>query len=276
MATPSKPWEVSQGSQGGAPSQPGQPGEAPVNGAAPVSSDVQDVIDPNDPRLVSEAVDVNVEGDAYAQPSPPPDGKYRIKLKLEGIEKADKSHLDYEHTATKKAPVMPYFHTRISATIIDPTGKYDGIKVYPEFGGYVGTLQNKDRSTKVATILARLKRPDGQPWVNSTMKMDQKGWMDLFVKALAGEPEIGGELQWQASCEQCGKEAKAAREQGKDAAYPANVNGMHRFPQEQSADKRKSAGHGYSSEVKCQKDASHGYSRAQARIVRFLHTHELK
>lgn len=269
MATTPKPWEVNAGT-----TQAGQPTEAPVNGAAQPSTEVQSFVDENDPRLISEQVDVNVEGDAYAQPAPPPDGKYRLKLKLEGVEKADKSHVDFAATSTKKES-LPYYHTRISATVIDPSGKFDGIKVYPEFGGYVGTLTNKDKSTKVATILARLKKPDGTKWVDAHTKLDQKGWMELFVRALAGEPEIVGELQWQASCEQCGKDAKAAREAGKDASYPSSTNGMHRFPQESSGDKRK-AGQLFSPEVKCAANPAHGYARAQARIVKFLHQHELK
>ena len=55
------------------------------NGAAttPTPSDApQDLLDPNDPRLVSEELNANPDADAYAAPPPPPDGKYRVKLKL--------------------------------------------------------------------------------------------------------------------------------------------------------------------------------------------------
>src|SRR2546430_14406481 len=76
------PVPVGQGHVAEDPSKP--------NGSAapgqPVPSDApQELIDENDPRLISETLDANLEADAYAQPIPPPDGKYRAKLKLEGV-----------------------------------------------------------------------------------------------------------------------------------------------------------------------------------------------
>lgn len=227
----------------------------------------QDLIDPNDPRLVSENIDVNVAGDAYAQPAPPPDAKYRAKLKLEGV-KDDKGQVHpYLAKLTKRPPILPYYFTSISAHIIDPSGKYDDV---PVFDSWVGTFQGRDGSSKVSTILARLKRPDGQPWVQPGVRMSQKEWMELFVRALSGEPEIGVETQWEWSCEQCGKDAKAA---GKD--YPKSITGMAKFPAEQDAAKLK-AGQRFSPEMACRTNAGHGYSRARATIARFLALGELK
>lgn len=222
--------------------------------------DVAEQLDPNDPRLTSEAVDVNAEGDAYALPAPPPDAKYRAKLTLEQVEVAG-SKVDYKPMQSKKAPVQVYFATGVKATILDASGKFDGI---PVFDSWVGTFIGKDGSTKVATILARLKKPDGTPWVEKGKKYNHKEWMELLVKALAGEPEIGIETQWEWSCQGCGEEAKKA---GK--AYPKSIKGMNKFPFDLATEK-------YTPELKCLVVASHGYSRARTTIARFLSLGELK
>lgn len=235
---------------------------APEPGAEP-----QELIDSNDPRLTSEDVTMNVEGDAYAQPAPPPDGKYRTKLKLMQVEDAQGGKHDYLPKLTKRPPIVPYLFTAIEARILDPSGKYDNI---PVFDRWVGTFMNRDGATKVSTILARLKKPDGTPYVTPGMRLSHKGWMDLFVKALAGEPEIGIETAWEWSCQTCGEEAEKA---GKP--YPRSVTGMSKFPAEADPAKRKN-GQLFQPEMKCQVNPAHGYSRAQVRPARFLHLSELK
>lgn len=256
-----KPWEVSQGSGEGG----GVATDTPVPSDAP-----QEVIDENDPRLTSEALDVNVEADAYAVPAPPPDRLYRAKLKLTGIKVEGGENKPYTTGSNKKSG-KPFYKTQISCTIIDASGKYDGITVYPAFGGGANTDLRKDGSTQVTTILQRLKRPDGTPWAAAGTKLNQKEWIELFVKALAGEPEIGIETQWEVSCLKCAEAAKAA--DYKDG-YPSRTNGMHRFPQEMDPAKRK-AGQLYSPELKCTKDPSHSYSKARAQVVRFLNLSEV-
>lgn len=230
------------------------------------STTPQELLDPSDPRLTSEALDVNTEGDAYAQPAPPPDARYRAKLKLEGVKDAAGQKHDYLAKMTNKVPKLPYFATAISASIIDPSGKYDGITAYDS---WVGTFQGKDGSTKVATILGKLTKPDGTPWVAKGTKFTHKDWMELFVQALAGEPEIGIETQWEWSCQECGKLAKA---QG--TGYPKSIEGMQKFPPEMDKAKR-AAGQLFNPEMKCPVNAAHGYSRARIRIGRFLSLSEL-
>lgn len=261
------PWAPTAG---GAPA--GTAGEAPVNGAAgqPVpGNEVQELIDENDPRLVSEALDANLDADAYAQPAPPPDGKYRAKIKLEGVKQEGTDEKKPYGTGSNKTTKVPYFKTQVSLSIIDPSGKYDGIVVYPAFGGGVNTDRRRDGSTQVTTLLMRLKKPDGTPWATSGTKMDQKSWIQLLVQALAGEPEVGIETMWEGSCMKCGEELKP---QGK---YAVRVQGMHHFPPEQDAAKRK-AGQLFSPEHKCGVNAAHGYFKARAIVSRFLHLHELK
>jgi hypothetical protein len=237
---------------------------ASTNGAASnldQSQDVKEALDPNDPRFTSEALDVNTEGDAYAQPAPPPDGKYRAKLTLEKVRDDKQQEHDFMPMLSKKPPVQAYLATALKASIIDPSGKYDGIPLYDR---WVGTFMGRDGSTKVSTILARLKRPDGQPWIEKNRKYNHKEWMDMLLKALAGEPEIGIETQWEWSCQGCGEEAKKS-----GGAYPKSVMGMNKFAYD--AQKRM-----HVPEMKCQVNVAHGYSRARASISRFLSTSELK
>jgi hypothetical protein len=264
MAT--KPWEVQAGGTGAATAtqQEQLPSDAP-----------QDMIDENDPRLVSESIEMNTDADAYAQPAPPPDAKYRAKLKLEGVDDGKGGKKDYGVKSTNKEPKILYYETRISCSILDPGGRYDGITVYPEFGGSVGTLVNREGASKISTILARIKRPDGEPWAKKGLRYTQKEWIDLFIKSLMGEPEIGIETQWQVSCQACGEEATARKKAGHEFRYPTTLKGMHRFPREKDPSKNK-LGQLFDPEVVCQVSAGHGFSRAQARVVGFLSLDELK
>jgi hypothetical protein len=243
----------------------GQVEEHKSNGATP-SDEVQNLLDPNDPRLVSEELNVNPDADAYAAPAPPPDGKYRVKLKLAQKE-VQGQKVDYAPALWGKAPGQAVFVTGIEASIIDPTGKYDGLKAY-DFN--VSTFVGRDNATKVTSVLSRLRKPDGTPWVVPHTKLSPKGWMELLVKALAGEPEAGIETQWEYSCQDCGKAAKA-----KGEAYPRSITGMHKFPEERDKAKR-AAGQLYSPEMKCQANPAHGYGRARITIARFLSLEELK
>lgn len=239
------------------------------------STEVQDLLDPNDPRLVSETLDADVTKDAYAKQQLPPDGKYRAKVKLEGIDKGDGNKVDYVAEWTKKPPKVPFYKAVVSASIIDPTGKFDNFTVRPAFGGYVSTQLRNDKSTTVSTLLSKIKKPDGQYAAVPTLRIDQKSWMELLVRTLAGEPEVIIETEWECSCEACGKEGKALRDAGKDAPFAATTRGMHRFPAEQDKAKR-AEGQIFSPEVKCAANAAHGYSRAYPKIVRFLSLDEVK
>lgn len=238
-----------------------QPSDAPVV-----------VVDENDPRLVSEVLTVNPAGDAFAAPPPPPDGVYRAILHLEGFtDQQTQQKKDYGATMTKGSggnPPLPYFATGISAKIQDPSGKYDGITVYPPFGGNVGTLVSKDGSSKVSTILFRLRRPDGKTW-GQDFQGNQKAWIDRFVEAMKSEPECGIVTQWEWSCQECGEAAKAT-----GARYPKGIQGMKYFPLEPNKEKVKANGHPYVPEMKCSVQG-HGVSRARVVIVRFLSLEEL-
>lgn len=234
-----------------------------VNGETPVQ-----LIDENDPRLTSEELNVDVGKDAYAVRPLPPDKKWRAKLKLEQLENANHEKKDYLPAMTDEK--IPYFKVAVSASICDPDGKFEGFKIFPRFGGTVGTLPRKDGSSQVATILSKLRKPDGTPWATMQTRLSHQGWVNLLVRALAGEPEIGIESQWEWSCTECGKLAKA-----KNEPYPVSILGMQKFPAEQDKVKR-AEGQLFNAEMKCQKDGSHGFSRAFPKIARFLSLEELK
>lgn len=243
--------------------------EHKVNGAASPSpsEDVQNLLDPNDPRLVSEELNANPDADAYAQPAPPPDGRYRVKLKLMRSKDGQGQEVDYLPKLWGKKAPQAVFVAGIQASIIDTSGKYDGLSAYDY---NVSTFVGRDSATKVTTIVGKLRKPDGTPWVAPHTKLPPKGWMDLLVKALAGEPELGIETQWEYSCQACGEAAKKA---GTD--YPRSVTGMHKFPPEADRAKR-TAGQQYSPEMKCAANPAHGYGRARITIARFLSLDELK
>jgi hypothetical protein len=258
----------------GAPTQsPGGTVEEPqrVNGgtlASAMPSDApQDLIDPNDPRLTSEELNVNPEADAYAQPAPPPDGEYRVKLRHMRPKNPRGEEVEYLPASWGQKQPQLVFVTGLEASIIDPSGKYDGLKAF-DFS--VSTFIGRDSATKVTSILNQLKQPNGQPWATKNTRGNAKMWMDLLVKALAGEPECGITTAWEWSCPECGKAAKAA-----GTAYPKALVGMHHFPPEQDPAKRK-AGQLYSHEVKCQVNAAHGFSRCRITIARFMSLDALK
>jgi hypothetical protein len=149
----------------------------------------------------------------------------------------------------------------VKAQIIDQSGKYDGLNVYDR---WVGTYMTRENTTKVATILARLKKPDGGPWIEKGRRYTQREWMDLLVQALKGEPTIGVETQWEWSCRGCGEEAKE-----KHLPYPRSIQGMNKFPQDPKT-------HQFLPEMKCQVNPRHEYTRAQVRVARFLSLEEMK
>ena len=241
-----------------------------ANGAAPAqpSDAVQDYLDPNDPRLVSEELNVNMSGDAYAQPAPPPDAPYRVKLRLMKQKDAQGQEVDYAPRSWGRDVPQAVYVTGVEASIIDIAHpQYDGLKAF-DFN--VSTFRGRDNSTKVQTILAKLRRPNGKPWVEASERLTAKGWMERLVQALAGEPEAGVATQWEWSCAECGKEAKAKGEK-----YPKALVGMHHFPMNPDPSAIRN-GMRYTHEVKCPLKDAHGYSRARVTIGRFLSLDELK
>lgn len=234
-----------------------------------LNTEVGESVDPNDPRLTSEPLDDNPEGNAYARQPLPPDGKYRAKAKLMKVKDSKGHEHNYLPKPHKKSGQL-YAFTSIEFTILDATGLFDGVKVYDP---WVGTFMGRDKSHKVGTIVRMLKDPAGQPWVKPGERLDHKMWMERLVKVLAGEPEVGISTQWEWSCQECGKEAKAKAEKaGEDAVYPKSILGMHRFPPLKDAKKPGQ----YDPEMRCQVNPAHGYSRARVKLDQVIPLAEVK
>lgn len=178
-----------------------------------------EIIDINDPRLTSETITDNPEGDAYAQQPPLPDGKWRAKASQVDI-KDDKGQLQ-RFSAFSRAKMQggkPFLATNVAFSVLDSTGKFDGIKL-TEY--WVKTLvEDRTGTSQVATLLRKL----GVPVPTATT---QGQLMELFLGKLAGEPELVIETSWSAECQACQEKAK---HEGARAPKPV-LRGMHRFPQ---------------------------------------------
>lgn len=233
------------------------------NGAASELDVPQETFDINDPAFTSEALDVNVDANAYEQPTPPPDRKWRAKLKL--LKQTDDRKQEVDYVAAKWGQDKPQMVlvANVQAIISDPSGKYDGLSA---FDRTVSTFLMRSGGTKVQTFLAALRKPDGTPYVTKdTPKMVARQWMDLLTKALAGEPEVGIESQWEWSCAACADEARKS-----SARRPRGVVGMHHFPPSPKVRGE------YDPEMKCAVNPAHGYSRARVQIANVFPLAQLK
>jgi hypothetical protein len=175
------------------------------------------VVDLNDPRLTSEQLNENAEGDAYAVPPPIPDGKWRAKLKQVDIKDAEGQLRRFAAFCYPKMnDGKPFLATNMECQILESSGKWDGIKI-TEY--WVKTAIDRSGNSQVGTLLTKLKQP------LTPASPGQR--MEQFLKVLAAEPELVVETAWEASCMTC---QEAAKKRGERAPKPFLV-GMHRFPQ---------------------------------------------
>jgi hypothetical protein len=215
--------------------------------ASNAPADATPEIDINDPRLVSENIEIDPAGDAYAMPPVLPDGKWRAKLVAKEVGKAPNQK--------KFAPKLdrdqrPYLYTALEADVIDHSGKFDGIKV-PDY--FVSTQVRRDGSSAAATILARLGKPANRTTTHGALMND-------LLSALAGEPELTIETEWESACQKC-EEAATARNERK----PRSTRGMHNFPQQKTASGKME----YVPRMKCQVNPQHGEMFARPRITHY-------
>jgi len=187
-------------------------------------------IDPNDPLLTPEALDVDPEADAYAVLPPLPDGKWRMKAKQVDIEDPHKKGVKQRYIAqaavkkdgspyqtdpkTGKAAV--FMVTNVEYSVIDHTGDFDGVKL-TEY--WVKTLIDPRKGTsQAATLILKM---------GGTLPTDRshKGYIDALLKILASEPELIYETAWSAECQNCQELAKKRGERQPRAI----LQGMQRF-----------------------------------------------
>ena len=191
--------------------------EAPSASAGEAST--QAVIDMNDPTLTSEVTEVDAMQDAFAVPPPPPDGKWRAKLKLIEVGGADPRDkyvkaVKYERMNDGK----PYLVSNVEASLIDVNGKFDGIKATQyHVKSQIDKRKNVDEMTTIT------KAAGGQVVARGT----HQDRYHALAKTLAGEPETIVETFWEASCQPCQEKAKKA---GEKSPRPFKM-GERNFPQ---------------------------------------------
>lgn len=254
-----------------------QPINGAANGAASLDNQTQHVPEPlpdiNDPSLTSESLTAR-EGDAFASPPPPPDGIYRVKLKLRGVKSEDIGGADIT-TYSAGADIAPW----VPGIAKDRGGNVTGsfaktimdVQIvdtrYPELDGvflqvpfkWTDTRSSQKGLSKIMTILTLAgKRPDGNPWLVIGQNYGHKGLMEVFLKFLAGEPELLARSEWSASCDVCGQAAKASGQ-----AYPKSVDGMQKFPPVAGKPGQ------YSPDYWCPVNRAHGTTRARAMAVQY-------
>lgn len=177
-------------------------------------------IDINDPRLVSENIEIDPKGDAFAQKPVLPDGKWRAKLKSREV---GKPPLNKKFAAKKDEKTGAlYLYTALDAEIIDHAGdqKFDGDLLSDYF---VSTQVRRDKSSVVSTLLDRL----GKTATGSTT---HGALMNDLLMVLASEPELIIETEWEANCQKCEESAKARHEK-----KPRSTRGMRNFPMERNS-----------------------------------------
>jgi hypothetical protein len=261
----------------GTTTQQQQPINGAANGAASLDQPSQHVPEPlpdiNDPSLTSESLTAR-EGDAFASPPPPPDGIYRVKLKLRGVKVEDVGGADITQylAGGDIAPWVPgvakdrggnvtgsFAKTIMDVQIADVRfPEYEGTFLQVPFK-WMDTRTSQKGLSKIGTILSLAgKRPDGQPWIVTGQTYSQKTMMEIFLKFLAGEPEILARSEWSVSCDVCGQAAKAA-----GGSYPKSVDGMQKFPPLPGKPGQ------YSPDYWCPVNRAHGTTRARAMAVQY-------
>lgn len=189
------------------------------------------VIDLNDPSLLMQEVTGDASADPYAAPPPVPDSHYRAKLKQIDVKDAQgqptrlamRQEMKYPGGGAPGVPeFLPsgkpkmYVATAIEATILDPGGRYDNIKVFDRF---FDSRTDRNGANKMLHLLKVL-------GVKLPNPLNAKTLSDMVLKVLAGEPEVDIETTWEGQPSQ--DDAKLIKEKGGKAP---RIKGMHRFPQ---------------------------------------------
>lgn len=211
-------------------------------------------VDMNDPALTSEVIEDTTQ-DAYAIPPPPPDGKWRAKLKQVDIndpsDSQKKRHIVFVHP--KMNDGKPFFAVNVEASLIDVSGKFDGISTTEYW-----VKSAVDKRKNVSEMSTITKAAGGAPLDRG----NQTDRLNALEKVLAGEPEAIIDTFWEASCQTC---QEAAKKKGDRSPRPF-LMGMHRFPS-------KGAGV-HDPMVQCPTCKS--MVRAQMRIAGFFNVKEMK
>ena len=174
------------------------------------------VLNLDDPNLLMAEIESNQDANPYAVPPPLPDGRWLVKIKQRDVKDQQGQPARYKVDQTRDGRV--YAFTALDATVIDPSGKWDGINLSDYF---VSTLPNarKGNAIPLSWILGCLK-------VQLPAKINAKTLLDEFFKATASEPQLEIDTVWEGSLDQADQE----RFEQAGERTP-RVLGQHRFPQ---------------------------------------------
>jgi hypothetical protein len=190
----------------------------PGNGTADGSPSLENVpvLNLDDLNLLLADMDANQGENPYAIPPPLPDGRWLVKIKQRDVKDQQGQPARYKVDQTKDGRV--YAFTALDATVIDASGKYDGIVLSDYF---VSTLPNarKGNAIPLSWILGCLK-------VQLPAKINAKVLLDEFFKATGAEPQLEIDTVWEGSPDQTDQE----RFEQAGERLP-RVLGQHRFPQ---------------------------------------------
>jgi hypothetical protein len=175
------------------------------------------VLNLDDPNLLMQEIDCPADKDPYAAPPPLPDGRWLVRIKQRDVKGADGQPARYKVATDKQG--QPYAFTALDATVVDASGKWDGISLTDYF---VSTRADsrKGGAIPLAWILAQLK-------VQLPAKITARTLLDEFFKATASEPQLEIDTVWEGSLDQADQE----RFESAGERQP-RVLGQHRFPQD--------------------------------------------
>lgn len=172
-------------------------------------------IDLNDPNLLADEMDANVDKDPYAAPPPLPDGFWKVKIKQLKVKGPNNEERDFNVKTDKQS--KKYAYTALELQVQQPGGQFDGQKLNDYF---LSTMQQKNGGIPVVRVLNVL-------GVKIPQKVNAQWLMDTLKSALAGEPDLVIETVWEGGLNQDDK--KRFDEHVPPVKF-RSVLGSHRFP----------------------------------------------
>jgi len=162
------------------------------------------MLDINDMSLVDEEpIEIDPEADAFATPTPPPDGTHIVKLKLFRQGSGDSGF-----TIAKDKNGNEYIQARLESRVVAEGTKYNNMPVFDR----VNTIVLQSTSTcSMAGVLKALR-------VAVPSRISKRDLAKTLAAVLEGEPLVKIETQWQ------------IREEQDDGKWRTILKGMKRFP----------------------------------------------
>jgi hypothetical protein len=189
------------------------------NAASNGQADPADIpmFDPNDPALLLQEMDTAQGEDPYKQLPPLPDGRWLVKVKQMDVKGLDGQPARYAVKRDKQTGAA-YAYTGLTVTVIDPSGKHDGVELKDYFVS-TRTDARKGGANALSWILGCLK-------VQIPGRMTIGALIDTFCTAVAGEPQLEIESAWEGGLDQATQDLFE-----NSGEKQPRVLGQHRFPQ---------------------------------------------